>query len=45
MAAQRAQAVAAKLNREYEGLVRFETVLSKEHFYKADRSTAAREIA
>jgi hypothetical protein len=26
------------LNREYEGLVRFETVLWEEHFYTADRS-------
>ena len=34
----RVQAVGAKLNREYEGLVRFETVLWEEHFYKADRS-------
>src|SRR5690242_19435142 len=34
----RAQSVAAKLNREYEGLVRFETVLWEEHFYTADRS-------
>jgi tetratricopeptide (TPR) repeat protein len=34
----RAQAVAAKLNREYEGLVKFETVLWEERFYKADRS-------
>jgi hypothetical protein len=34
----RVQAVAAKLNREYEGLVRFDTVLWEEHFYKADRS-------
>jgi tetratricopeptide (TPR) repeat protein len=34
----RVQAVAAKLNREYEGLVRFETVLWEDHFYKADRS-------
>ena len=34
----RVQAVAAKLNRDYEGLVRFETVLWEEHFYKADRS-------
>ena len=34
----RVQAVAAKLNREYEGLVHFETVLWEEHFYKADRS-------
>src|SRR5215475_7614333 len=34
----RVQAVTAKLNREYEGLVRFETVLWEEHFYKADRS-------
>jgi hypothetical protein len=31
-------AVAAKLNREYEGLVRFETVLWEEHFYTADKS-------
>jgi tetratricopeptide (TPR) repeat protein len=34
----RVQAVTAKLNREYEGLVQFETVLWEEHFYKADRS-------
>jgi tetratricopeptide (TPR) repeat protein len=34
----RVQAVAAKLNRDYEGLVQFETVLWEEHFYKADRS-------
>jgi tetratricopeptide (TPR) repeat protein len=34
----RVQAVTAKLNREYEGLVRFETVLWEEHFYTADRS-------
>jgi WD40 repeat protein len=34
----RVQAVAAKLNREYEGLVRFETVLWEEHFYTADKS-------
>ena len=34
----RVQAIAAKLNREYEGLVSFETVLWEEHFYKADRS-------
>jgi tetratricopeptide (TPR) repeat protein len=34
----RAQAVAAKLNREYEGRVRFEPVLWEEQFYKADRS-------
>jgi tetratricopeptide (TPR) repeat protein len=34
----RVLAVAAKLNREYEGLIRFETVLWEEHFYKADRS-------
>src|SRR5215475_2674616 len=33
----RVQAVAAKLNREYEGLV-LETVLWEEQFYKADRS-------
>ena len=32
------QAVATKLNRDYEDLVRFETVLWEEHFYKADRS-------
>jgi hypothetical protein len=34
----RVQAVATKLNRDYDGLVRFETVLWEEHFYKADRS-------
>jgi len=34
----RVQAIAAMLNREYEGLVSFETVLWEEHFYKADRS-------
>src|SRR5262249_6598280 len=34
----RVQAVTAKLNREYEGLVRFETVLWEEHFYTADKS-------
>jgi len=34
----RVQAVAAKLNRDYENIVRFETVLWEEHFYKADRS-------
>ncbi len=34
----RVQAVATKLNRDYENLVRFETVLWEEHFYKADRS-------
>ena len=34
----RVQAVAAKLNREYEGLVEFETVLWEEQFYTADRS-------
>jgi hypothetical protein len=34
----RVQAVATKLNRDYEDLVRFETVLWEEHFYKADRS-------
>jgi tetratricopeptide (TPR) repeat protein len=34
----RVQATAAKLNREYEGLVHFETVLWEERFYKADRS-------
>jgi WD40 repeat protein len=34
----RVQAVSAKLNREYEGLVRFETVLWEEHFYTAHKS-------
>jgi tetratricopeptide (TPR) repeat protein len=34
----RVQAVAAKLNREYDDLVRFETVLWEEHFYTADKS-------
>jgi eukaryotic-like serine/threonine-protein kinase len=34
----RVQAVAAKLSREYDGLVRFETVLWEEHFYTADKS-------
>jgi conflict system STAND superfamily ATPase len=34
----RVQAVTAKLNREHEGLVRFETVLWEEHFYTADKS-------
>jgi hypothetical protein len=34
----RVQAVTAKLNREYEGLVRFKTVLWEEHFYTADKS-------
>ena len=34
----RVQAVAAKLNRDYEGLVRFETILWEDHFYKADKS-------
>jgi hypothetical protein len=34
----RVQAVAAKLNRDYEGLVHFDAVLWEEHFYKADRS-------
>ena len=34
----RVQAVTAKLNREYENLVRFETVLWEEHFYTADKS-------
>ena len=33
----RIQAVAAKLNREYDGIVQFDTVLWEEHFYKADR--------
>jgi eukaryotic-like serine/threonine-protein kinase len=32
------QAIAAKLNREYDGLVRFETLLWEERFYKADKS-------
>jgi hypothetical protein len=34
----RVQTVTAKLNREYEGLVRFETVLWEEYFYTADKS-------
>jgi tetratricopeptide (TPR) repeat protein len=34
----RAEAVAAKLNGEYEDLVRFETVLWEASFYKADRT-------
>jgi tetratricopeptide (TPR) repeat protein len=34
----RMQAVTSKLNREYEGLVRFETVLWEEHIYTADKS-------
>jgi hypothetical protein len=34
----RVQAVAATLNREYQGLVSFEMVFWEEHFYKADRS-------
>jgi hypothetical protein len=34
----RVQAVVGKLNRDYEGLVRFDTVLWEDHFYKADRS-------
>src|SRR5260370_7368562 len=34
----RVQAIAAKLNREYEGLVAFETVLWEERFYTADKS-------
>jgi eukaryotic-like serine/threonine-protein kinase len=34
----RMQAVTAKLDREHEGLVRFETVLWEEHFYTADKS-------
>src|SRR5581483_11196297 len=34
----RVQAVAAKLNRDFAGLVCFETVLWEERFYKADRS-------
>ena len=34
----RMQAVTAKLNREYEGLIQFETALWEEHFYTADKS-------
>src|SRR5262245_53163180 len=34
----RAQAVAAKLSRQYEELVRFECVLWEERFYKADQT-------
>src|SRR5262249_46572196 len=34
----RVQAVTAKLNREYEGLGRFEPVLWEENFYKAEKS-------
>jgi WD40 repeat protein len=34
----RVQAVAAKLSREYAGIVEFETVLWEDHFYKADQS-------
>ena len=34
----RVQAVTAKLNREYDGLVQFEPVLWEEHFYTADKS-------
>jgi hypothetical protein len=34
----RVQAVTAKLNREYEGLVWFETVRWEEHFYTAAKS-------
>ena len=34
----RVQAVVAKLNHQYEGLVRFETVLWEEDFYTADES-------
>src|SRR5262245_25646056 len=34
----RVQAVAAKLNGEYGGLVRFETILWEEHIYTAERS-------
>jgi eukaryotic-like serine/threonine-protein kinase len=37
----RVQAVTAKLNREYEGLVHFDTILWEEHFYKADHSFQA----
>jgi hypothetical protein len=34
----RVHAVATKLNREYEGIIQFETALWEEQFYKADRS-------
>src|SRR5215468_8668724 len=34
----RVQAVVAKLNREYQGLVRFETVLWEERLYRADQT-------
>jgi len=34
----RVDAVAAKLNREYEGLAQIKTVLWEENFYKADRT-------
>ena len=34
----RVQSVTAKLNREYAGLVQFETILWEEHFYTADKS-------
>ncbi len=34
----RVQAVAAKLNRAYDGLLTFETLLWEERFYKADKS-------
>ena len=37
----RVEAVVAKLNREYDGLARFETILWEEHFYKADSSFPA----
>src|SRR5215472_8537709 len=37
----RVEAVAAKLNREYEGLVQFDTVLWEESFYRADRTFQA----
>ena len=37
----RMQAVTAKLNREYEGLIQFETALWEEHFYTADKSFQA----
>jgi eukaryotic-like serine/threonine-protein kinase len=37
----RAQAVAGKLSMQYEGLIRFETVLWEEHFFKADSTFQA----
>lgn len=35
----RVQAVAAKLNRDYEGLVRFNIALWEKRFYKANRGS------